>query len=163
MKATISQLAAYAGKSERTIHRYLASGKWPHTNLAGGLIEIDDSLIIGPPDEQEGLVLAALARIEQKLDALTATVDILTASHPQVTRHARITASLPAQSDLPEGLSPWRDYAREKGYSETTVRRAIDRGEIPVVHGPWKRGHAVIKDAVTEEGKQAIDRLYSAS
>ncbi len=161
VKATVSQLAAYAGKSERTIHRYLASGKWPHTRLAGGLVEIDDSLIIGPPDEQEGLVLAALARIEQKLDALSAHVDTLSAGHLQVTHHARITANLPlAQSELPPELTPWRNYVREKGYSETTISRAIKRGEIPVVHGPWKRGHAVIQDAISEEGKQAIDKLY---
>ncbi len=160
MKATVSQLAAYAGKSERTIHRYLASGKWPHSNLAGGLIEIDDSLIIGPSDEQEGFVLAALARIEQKLDELSATVGTLAASKPQVTHRARMTANLPGQGKLPEGLVSWRDYCKERGYSETTVKRHIDAGRVPVITGRWKRGHAVILAAIDEEGKAAIDELY---
>src|SRR5258708_2336410 len=163
MRATITQLAAYVGVSERTIHRYLAGGKWPHKRLAGGLIEIDDSLLTQPENGQEGLLLATLKRIEQKLDALSAAVGSMPAkeSKPQVTRHAQQSANLPAQGELPEGLVPWRDYAREKGLSESTVQRYIDSGQIPVITGRWKRGHAIIKAAIDEEGMRAIDRLYS--
>src|SRR5260370_38974398 len=132
MRATITQLAAYVGVSERTIHRYLAGGKWPHKRLPGGLIEIDDSLLIRPEEGQEGLLLATLKRIEQKLDALSAAVISLSAGQPQVTHHLRMTANLPAQGELSEGLTAWRDYCQQKGYRQTTVNRAIEWGAIHV-------------------------------
>ncbi len=166
MRATVTQLAAYVGKSERTVHRYLASGKWPHKVLPGGLIEIDDSLI--EPESEQGAILAALARIEEKLDRLAANAGMMAAkeSRPRVhvhTEQAEYTprpSPGPAQSTVPEGLTPWRDYAREKGLSETTVQRYIDAGQIPVITGRWKRGGAVIKAAIDEEGRAAIDRLF---
>lgn len=172
MRGTPAQLAAYAGKSERTIHRYLASGKWPHKRLAGGLVEVDDSLLIGPGDEQESVLLATLSRIEQKLDALSATVGTL--GQPQetsdaVTRSAarpiptrRATEEEPG-GELAPGLYAWRDYCKEKGYSETTVGRHIKAGDVPVLEGRWKRGHAIITQAITDEGKAAIDRLYTST
>ncbi len=162
MKATPAQLAAYVGKSERTIHRWLASGKWPYKRLPGGLIDIDDSLLVEPESRQETLILATLQRIEEKLDRLAADVATLSAGQPQVTRYVRMTANLPAQSELPEGLMAWRDYCKEKGYPESTVKRAIDRGEIPVHVGKWKRGKVYVLAAIDEEGKQAIDRLYGS-
>jgi hypothetical protein len=161
MRATITQLAAYVGKSERTIQRRLASGKWPHKRLPGGLVEIDDSLLLEPESEQEGLLLATLQRIERKLDALSARVDSLSAQPAQVTHRAHMSANLPpAQGTVPEGLTPWRDYAKERGFSESTIARAIARGEIPVHRGRWKRGQAVIKELIDDEGKAAMDRLY---
>jgi excisionase family DNA binding protein len=166
MKGTPAQLAAYVGKSERTIHRWLASGKLPHTRLAGGLVEVDDRLLFAP-DEQEGAILARLTRIEEKLDRLSADVAALSASRPRVhvhTEQAAYTprpAPAPAQGDLPEGLMAWRDYAREKGYAETTVKRHIDAGEIPIITGRWKRGHAVILAAIDDEGMRAMDALFS--
>src|SRR5258708_17491717 len=160
MRATITQLAAYVGVSERTIHRYLAGGKWPHKRLPGGLIEIDDSLLIRPEEGQEGLLLATLKRIEQKLDALSAAVISLSAGQPQVTHHVRMTANLPAQGELPEGLTAWRHDCKEMGYIETTVKRAIHRGAIPIHRGRWKRGKVFIEGAVDEAGMRAIDALY---
>src|SRR5260370_13532023 len=100
MRATITQLAAYVGVSERTIRRYLAGGKWPHKRLPGGLIEIDDSLLIRPEEGQEGLLLATLKRIEQKLDALSAAVISLSAGQPQVTPHLPLTPTLPTPAHL---------------------------------------------------------------
>ncbi len=165
MKATIAQLAAYVGKSERTMHRYLASGKYPHKRLPGGLIEIEDSLLIAPESEQEGLLLAALQRVEQKLDTLSAVVATLThsdtragAGTPPAKREK--AATTPSQGELPGELTAWRDYCQTKGYPESTVKHAIDRGDIPVHHGKWKRGNHYILAAIDEEGKHAIDWLY---
>lgn len=170
MKATPTQLAAYVGKSERTILRWLASGKWPHTRLPGGLVEIDESLLILPDEGQESALpalLATLTRLEEKLDALSAVVATMTAqptaSKPPFrvhTERAEYTTAQPVQGDIPEGLTPWRDYCKEKGYPETSVKRAIDRGDIPIITGRWKRGTGIIKECVDEEGKQAIERLY---
>ena len=163
MKGTPAQIAAFVGRSERTIWRWIASGKLPHTKLPGGLIEVEDRLLT-EPDEQEGALLARLTRIEEKLDRLTASVSSLSVSQPQVTHHVRTTASLPpgpAQGELPENLTPWRDYCDEKGYAQSTVKRAIDRGEIPVHRGKWKRGKVYILAAIDEEGKAAMDALFS--
>src|SRR5260370_38920798 len=123
MRATITQLAAYVGVSERTIHRYLAGGKWPHKRLPGGLIEIDDSLLIRPEEGQEGLLLATLKRIEQKLDALSAAVISLSACQQQVSHHVLMTDNLPVQCELPEGLNAWRYYCYENDYSVTSTSR----------------------------------------
>lgn len=166
MKATPAQLAAYVGKSERTIHRWLASNKWPHKRLPGGLVEVDDSLLSPPEEGQENAIpaiLATLTRLEEKLDTLAASVGHLTAQPaPRVrvhTEHAEYTIK-PAQGELPEGLTAWRDYAKEKGIPESTVLHAIDRGEIPIVRGKWKRGRVYILAALDEQGRAAVDRLY---
>jgi hypothetical protein len=169
MKGTPAQLAAYVGKSERTIHRWLASGKYPHTRLPGGLIEIDDSVLIGPESEQESAIMARLASIERKLDAVSATVsqlaaqrDTLPLPRAQPIQESRPARRVPmdASGELEPGIYAWRDYARSKGYSETTVKRAIDRGDIPTITGRWRRGHSVITQAINDEGKAAMDRLY---
>ena len=55
---------------------------------------------------------------------------------------------------------PWRDYVKEKGYGESTVKRYIDAGQVPVHRGKWKRGKVWILAAIDEEGKAAIDALY---
>lgn len=162
MKATPAQLAAYVGKSERTIHRWLASGKLPYTRLPGGLIEVDDSLLTEPEEGQESVILATLQRIEQKLDRLAASVATPSRidSHGQ-TRPAPVRReTVDTQAAFPEGLIPWRDYVIERGYSESTVARHIKAGDIPVHEGRWKRGQAIIKELIDEEGKAAIDRLY---
>jgi hypothetical protein len=168
MKATRTQLAAYVGKSERTIIRWLASGKWPHRQLPGGLIEIDDSLLNPPEESQESAIpaiLATLTRLEEKIDNLAAIAGTLAAqpaSKPPFRTHterAEYTVT-PSISELPEGLTAWRDYAREKGYPESTIKHAIERGEVPIIVGKWKRGRAYILAAINDEGKAAIDRLY---
>jgi hypothetical protein len=160
MRCTPAQLAAYVGRSERTIHRWLSSGQLPYKRLPGGLIEVDDSLLVEPESGNISTILATLQRIEQKLDMLAASADTptRTVSHER-TRTAR-RETVVTQDELPEGLLPWRDYCKEKGYAETTVKRAIDRGDIPVITGKWKRGKVYILAAIDEEGKQAIDRLY---
>lgn len=158
MKATITELAYAAGVSERTVRRYLKDGKWPHTRLPGGLIEIDDSLL-EPVEAEESTILEMLKRIESKVDALA---DMFRQA-PAAVRHrpADVTIEQPAQGELPENLTPWRDYADAQGYAQSTVKRAIDRGEIPVHRGKWKRGKVYILAAIDEEGKAAMDRLFS--
>jgi hypothetical protein len=153
MRCTPAQLAAYVGHSERTIHRWLSSGKLPYKRLPGGLIEVDDSLLNEPESGQTSTILATLQRIEQKLDMLAASADT-------PSRTVRPETSVVTQDAFPEGLIPWRDYVIERGYSESTVARHIKAGDVPVHEGRWKRGQAIIKELIGEEGKQAIDRLY---
>jgi hypothetical protein len=157
MKGTPAQIAAYVGKSERTVHRWLASGKLPYKRLPGGLVEVDDTLLFGPESEHESMILQRLQRIEEKLDMLAAHVATLS----RFDRHAPAHVSpVVTQDALPEGLVSWRDYCKEKGYPESTVLHAIDRGEVPIVRGKWKKGRVFILAAIDEEGKAAIDRLY---
>lgn len=157
MRCTPAQLAAYVGKSERTIHRWLASGKLPYKRLPGGLIEVDDALLTAPDEGQESVILAALHRIEEKLDRLAASV----ATPSRIDRPAPVRHEIvDTQAAFPEGLIPWRDYVIERGYSESTVARHIKAGDIPVHEGRWKRGQSIIKELIDEEGKAAIDRLY---
>lgn len=164
MKVTVTELAAYVGKSERTIHRWLASGQLPHKRLPGGLVEVDDSLVIGPIDEQESTILTRLARIEQKLDDLAAIVGAMSQiDRAPAPRHTPVSRDIANQGELPPGLMPWREYCELKGYATSTVKRAIDRGEIPVHRGKWKKGKVYILALIDEEGKRAIDRLYGKS
>ena len=164
MKATITQLAAYVGVSERTIHRRLASNKWPHTRLPGGLVEIDDSLIIAPENGQEGLLLATLQRIEAKIDALSARVDSLSASKPPRvhvhTEQAAYTVSAAPGPGEQEGLQNWREFAKARGYSESTIQRWIDEGKVPVERGSWRGKRGKYHIAIDDEGRKAIDALY---
>lgn len=103
---------------------------------------------------QESMVLASLVRIEQKLDDLAASVATMTAQPERQQQKV--------QSELPDELMAWRDYAREKGYAETTIKRAIERGDVPVYRGKWKRGKGIIKEAIDDEGKRAMRRLYQS-
>ncbi len=156
MEVTTTQAAALVGKSERTIQRWIAEKILPARQMGKNyLVNVADlEAHMGKNAELDTLV----ARIE----ALEARVSALEEQrHSQVTHHARITANLPpAQSELPPDLTPWRDYCEMKGYAASTVKRAIDRGEIPVHRGKWKKGKVYILAAVDEEGKAAIDKLY---
>lgn len=158
MKCTPAQLAAFVGRSERTVHRWMASGKLPYKRLPGGIIEVDDKLLTEPESGDMGGILATLQRIEQKLDMLAAHVATLSG----IDRHPRHAESAPAQSELPEGLVSWRDYAKEKGIPESTLLHAIDRGLVPIVRGKWKRGRVFILSALDEEGRAAVDALYGS-
>ncbi len=136
MRATITQLAAYVGVSERTIHRYLAGGKWAHTRLPGGLIEIDDSLLTQPEEGQEGLLLATLKRIEQKLDSLSASVSQLSQSgtiqpqaRPSPARAAPVSG--PAQRpDIPAGAVQVFTFARAHGIPPGTAKDQVKAGRL---------------------------------
>lgn len=167
MKATITELAYAAGVSERTVRRYLKDGKWPHTRLPGGLIEIEDSLL-APVAPEESTILEMLKRIESKIDALA---DMFRQA-PAAVRHRPADVTIeqttraraspgPAQGELPAGLMAWRDYAKQQGYAETTVKRAIDQGKIPIITGRWKRGKVYILAAIDDSGKAAMDALFS--
>lgn len=170
MKGTPAQIAAYVGKSERTIHRWLASGKLPYTKLPGGLIEVDDALLFGPENEQESTILATLKRIEDKLDALSARVsqpsahaDIMSepVSYEQKAKPVRVLhETAPVQSELPEGYVPVEAFCREHDYTITTVRKWIDKGDIPAHRGRWKHGRTYVQLALDEEGRQAVQRRY---
>lgn len=162
MKATVTQLAAYVGKSERTVHRWLASGKYPHSRLPGGLIEIDDSLLVGPENEHENALLATLTRIEQKLDALSAQVGTLTAQPP--TSHVQPHRATPARSDEVIYLTPelvaWRKFARLHGIAETTVDKAIKSGRLPTVAGEWHIGRTIYREGLDAAGRHAFYEQY---
>lgn len=166
MKATPAQLAAYVGKSERTINRWLASNKWPHKRLPGGLVEVDDTLLIPPEEQQENAIpaiLATLTRLEEKIDDLAAHVATLSAQPaPRYQIHTeRAEYNVrPAQSELPEGLIGWREYCQARGIPQTTVQKAISRGDVPVIRGKWKVGKAIVQAALDETGRQIVDRLY---
>lgn len=165
MRCTPAQLAAYVGKSERTIHRWLASGKLPYKRLTGGLIEVDDALLTSPDETQEGTILAALHRIEEKLDRLAANVDTLSAQpaprYRVHTEHAEYSVK-PVSSELPEGLIGWREYCQARGIPQTTVQKAIKRGDVPIIEGRWKVGKAIVQGALDEEGRAIVDRLYGS-
>jgi excisionase family DNA binding protein len=168
MKATPSQLAAYVGKSERTIHRWLASGKLTYTRLPGGLIDVDESQLFPLEERDERTILTVLERMERKLDDLAAIVGILAAQptkKPPFQLHTEqaeytIKAAQSVQSELPEGFMAVGDYCQERGYAETTVKRWIAAGKVPIHEGNWKRGRSRIRYAIDDEGKKAIDALY---
>lgn len=168
MKATPSQLAAYVGKSERTIQRWLASNKWPHKRLPGGLVEIDDTLLIPPEEQQENAIpaiLATLTRLEEKIDDLAAEVGALSAQPaPRYQIHTERAEYRvkPVSSEMPEGLIGWREYCASRGIAPTTVQKAISRGDVPVVRGKWKVGKVYVEGALDEEGRAAVDRLYGS-
>lgn len=157
MRGTPAQIAAYIGRSERTVHRWLSSGKMPYKRLPSGLIEVDDKLLFEPESGNISTIMEALQRIEQKLDTLAASV----ATPSRIDRPAPVRREIvDTQAAFPEGLIPWRDYVIERGYSESTVARHIKAGDIPVHEGRWKRGQSIINSLIDEEGRAAIDRLY---
>lgn len=162
MKATITQLAAYVGVSERTIHRRLASGKWPYRRLPGGLVEIDDSLIIGPVDEQESAILTRLKRIEQKLDDLAAIVGAMSqiGNQPAPVRLHTERSAYTVESDLPGGLVSWRSFAILHQINESTVYKAIHTGRLAIVEGEWRMGKVLVKGALDAPGRAKFYELY---
>jgi excisionase family DNA binding protein len=160
MKGTPAQVAAYIGKSERTIHRWLASGKLPYTRLPGGIIEVDDAVLQEQEHVQKSAMLELLRRIEEKLDKLTANASQESENVVKVSALTKREQEA-VQDGLPADLTPVQDYCKAQGYSKTSVMRWIEKGLIPVHHGSWKRGGNYIKYALDSEGKAAVDRMYS--
>lgn len=192
MKATRTQLAAYVGKSERTIIRWLASGKWPHTQLPGGLIEIDDSLLNPPEEQEEGTILATLARLEKKIDDLAVCVRQAPAqkgeqaSKPPYRVHTEgrhgytileegnispdkkgEAAQQPQKSTMPEGLVGWRAFARIHNVSPGTVQKGIESGRLTIVEPKkgdvWIVGRATVLGALDATGRARFYELWHNS
>ncbi len=156
MEVTTTQAAIMVNRSERTVQRWIKDKILPARQVGKNyLVNVADLEAHMGKNAEIDTLLARIEALEARVSALEEQ------RYPQVTHHARMTANLPpAGSSLPEGLTPWRDYCEMKGYAASTVKRAIDRGEIPVHRGKWKKGKVYILAAVDEEGKAAIDKLY---
>lgn len=169
MKGTPAQLAAYVGKSERTIHRWLANGRLPYTRLAGGLVEVDDRLLFAP-DEQEGAILARLTRIEEKLDKLSADVAALAASRPQpvqqparpapVVRLHTEQAEYHVRPDIPAGSVQVFAFAKAHNIPSGTAKDQIKSGRLQNEAPDSKSRPGEQEHYFTPEQQQAALQLW---
>lgn len=107
MKVTASQLAAYVGKSERTIERWIASGKLQAASLPDGSYEVSGAIIENMSAHDDMAILQRLTAIEERL----ARIEHLLAGKQREKRprHEPQPSSTPAS--YPDGLIPIRDAA----------------------------------------------------
>lgn len=67
----------------------------------------------------------------------------------------------PSQNTLPDGLIGYRAFASLHDIPESTVKHAIDRGDLSTTQGSWKSGQAIINHAFNAEQKRAFYEQYA--
>lgn len=71
----------------------------------------------------------------------------------------RVQETVSTTEGLPDGLIGWRAYARSIGIAESTVQKAIARGDVHPIAGPWKVGKIYVQSALDEQGRADVDKL----
>jgi hypothetical protein len=61
---------------------------------------------------------------------------------------------------LPDGLVVAASYAERHGVAVSTVKGAIERGELVAIAGEWKVGRAHVTLALSKEGQTAFHAMY---
>jgi len=186
---TATQIAARLGVSERTILRWIHKGKITATLQANGYYLVDTvelDTLRKPTLQTPQISSSALADILTHLDAIEHEIKNLTSAlhlHQELQDRQQPTSQSqpPKTTDttqwatqhhagdageivwLEPGLAAWRSFARVHGIEEkkqTKIQNAIRDGRLPVVHGEWRRGKTLYREALNEEGRAIFHELY---
>jgi len=154
---------------EPTPDRYDARRKWISSEDAQRVAEAHDRVLLAIPEDAPKTLASAMrtiARLQEEntqlrsqVRGLQSTLDGLgtqnTALH--VPMHPKPRGGHPRASDtLPHGWESVEAFCLTHGFSTTTIKTAIDRGDLTAHHGLWKRGRSMIQHAVDAEQQEAI-------
>ena len=174
---TTTQIGARLGVSERTVQRWIRSGKIKATLQANGYYLLDpadlDTLRIPtlPTTSASDFadILSRLETVEQRIGHLEDMLGTFQSQTPRTsgTMPQAPSASSPSQrevsetvGELPDGLVGWRQFARLHEISESTIHKAIKSGRLPAIHGPWRVGKVLYGEALDENGRRRFHELY---
>ena len=175
-------LAAMGGIDDSTLRRWLdaagimqergkrdARQRYITAVDAQRIAALHDIVLRELPDDLPTTLMGAWQRIitltaentqlRSQVRTLSATLDGLgtqnTALH--VPMHPKPRGGHPRASDtLPHGWESVEAFCLTHGFSTTTIKTAIDRGDLTAHHGLWKRGRSMIQHAVDAEQQEAI-------
>jgi len=143
------------------------------------LASLHDIVLLELPDDLPTTLMGAWQRIitltaeMRRLQAQVVEVQSLLgeatyqddASHvlpPALPRERHRSASVSGTDTLPHGFEAIETYCRRINVSSTTVRYAIQRGDLLAHRGQWKQGRATIRMAVDAEQQEAIVAWYAS-
>jgi len=153
---------------EPTPDRYDARRKWIAAADAQRVAEAHDRVLLAIPDDAPKTIASAMriiarlqdenTQLRSQVRGLQTTLDGLgtqnTALH--VTMHPKPRGGHPRASDtLPHGWESVEAFCLTHGFSTTTIKTAIDRGDLTAHYGLWKRGGALIRHAFDVEQQAA--------
>lgn len=174
-------------KSDATIRRYIRNGAIRYRSDRQRRVYLlredveriayEDSLLSPPAADREPGQEARIAELEQTVYDLQLQIEELRARIEDLTElvkepSALIPAPAPVQKpvvgryepsyavSLPGGLVPFRIFTHRHGLSESTVKGAIDRGEIEATSGEWKIKNSRVKRAFDLDQQRAFLAHY---
>lgn len=149
---TTLEIAAMCQRTERTVQRWLKTGRLPATHLQGNRYEVNESdLARFLPHEVADDLVDRIESLERRVTALEAT------SKPS---RSQRTPSRPeaTSSTLPDGYVPIADLIRRHNAPETSVMRNM---RPYLKRGHWKTSDGrSIKSALDLEGQAEFMRRY---
>jgi excisionase family DNA binding protein len=172
---TAKEAADMTGLSERTIRRYIASGRTPARKVAPNrfAIAIDDLHSItkhadGEVDATQKL-WAAIEELRQELRSAKTRISALEAGSqaPNTTNRINVhQTEIPpptirtSSRGLPPGLVSLNSFCADHRININTVKGAIKRGELSYHGGSWKVGSTKVEYALDEGEQAAILERY---
>jgi hypothetical protein len=158
----IQHASLYSGKSQKTLRRLIHKGTLPGPLIAGKYdlqaSDLDALSVEHPPDT----LSTRMSALEDRVHVLEGLVSSLTThlpsrrlTAPRATYEPR-TAS--ERDTLPEGLVPLAEFYH--GIPETTVRRSLTSGVLPVQRGTWKKDGHLVHLALDAPGRVTFYALY---
>lgn len=172
------QEAAYRLRvSEKTIRRWIRDGKIENTMRDGKYLISQRAVDTIQAQKETGgyetlarrieAVETALTQLSQRVDEIVSETvrrrETETVRQPSTLRPSRAVYTPGKGDTLPPGLVGWRQFADAHNIAQSTVQRAVESGRLPVVCGEWKRGRAIVKQALDAEGQRAFIALYAES
>ena len=157
---------------EPTPDRYDARRKWIAAADAQRVAEAHDRVLLAIPDDAPKTIASAMriiARLQDENTQLRSQVRTLSAtlgkqdrqeaaSHvlpPALPRERHRSASVSGTDTLPHGWESVEAFCLTHGFSTTTIKSAIARGDLLAHYGLWKRGGALIRHAFDVEQQAA--------
>lgn len=173
----IAQASRHIGKTEKTLRRWVHSGKIPYRVENGKLyFEVSDLDAMRDKNIPAADNEALLARIET-LEQRVAELEHQVQKQPAVLRPAaaRYETGKPAPArprptrlvhdggQLPDGLISFRSMAKAHNIAESTAQRAIESGRLDIVRGHWKQGRAIVQQALDQAGQRHFYELFETN
>ena len=154
MELTTLEIAAMCQRTERTVQRWLATGKLNATHLLGNRYEVAED------DLQPFLPHEVVNSISERIDALEARIAALEAmlsKKRMPARTPRTTQIAPTSSTLPDGWIPINDLIKQYNAPRSTAIRHM-RPFIQV--GKWRIGGHEVTNALDAEGQAEFIRQF---
>lgn len=162
-RLSVRAAARHLNIAEKTVRRWMQSGKLTATRDARGQYQIERSdleamsIQVSIPASTRNAtddIQERLDRIEHRLNALEAQRQHMTPAQPQ-----SLFADHPV-SELPGELVPFTDFFKQHGISETTARRGIGKAFPVAPGGPWSIGGNLVKIMLASAGRRAFYEAY---